>query len=166
MFCRRAVKEDINDIQDIAVQSWHDTYEGLIPREIQDAFLNKAYSYERMEERLEKNNVFVCEKSGHVIGFTSFFHESDTSAEVSAIYVLPGAQREGVGSSLMKHIWAHMQNVEELYVDVEAGNEKAENFYAMLGFTVMQEFDEVFEGHTMRTKRLRLTAAEACDQAI
>lgn len=156
MNCRRAVKEDYEDIQDIAVQSWHDTYEGLIPREVQDSFLNKAYSQERLLERIEKTNVFVCEKAGHIIGFASFFYETPTSAEVSAIYVLPGAQREGVGSALMRHLWAHMQNVRELHVDVESGNEKAENFYQTLGFKQELEFEEVFEGHPLKTKRLRM----------
>ncbi|SDN20792.1 GNAT family N-acetyltransferase [Alkalicoccus daliensis] len=158
MYCRRAVKEDIEEIQDIAIQSWHDTYEGLIPRDVQDAFLNKAYSKERLEQRINKANMFVCEKAGHMIGFAGFFYETPTHAEVSAIYVLPGAQREGVGSALMRHLWAHMQNVENLYVDIESGNEKAENFYQSLGFKQEQEFEEVFEGFTLQTKRFRLQA--------
>ncbi|WP_147804978.1 GNAT family N-acetyltransferase [Alkalicoccus halolimnae] len=158
MYCRRAVKEDIQDIRDIAVQSWHDTYEGIIPREVQDTYLDKAYSKERLEESIDKANMFVCEKAGHTIGFASYFYDSPFTAEVSAIYVLPGAQREGVGSALMRHLWSHMQNVKELYIDVESGNEKAENFYLMSGFELETEFEEVFEGHRLRTKRLCMKA--------
>ncbi|WP_181186248.1 GNAT family N-acetyltransferase [Alkalicoccus urumqiensis] len=160
MFCRRAVKEDIEDIREIAVQSWHDTYEELIPRKTQDAFLEKAYNVRQLEKRLQRSNIFVCEKAGRVIGFAGYFQETPNAAEVSAIYVLPGAQREGVGSALMRHLWAHMQNVNEVHVDVEAGNEKAESFYKQRGFREESEFDEVFEGHPLRTKRFRLKLQE------
>lgn len=160
MFCRRAVKEDIEDIRDIAVQSWHDTYEGIIPRESQNKYLEKYYSEERLQERIDKNHMFVCEKAGRVIGFASFFYETVDSAEVEAIYVLPGAQREGVGSALMRHLWSHMQNVRELYIDIESGNEKAENFYKLSGFEFQTEFEEDFEGHRLKTKRLRMRAED------
>ncbi|CAM3995494.1 GNAT family N-acetyltransferase [Alkalicoccus chagannorensis] len=156
MFCRRAVPEDAKEIQDIAVQSWHDTYEDLIPRDVQQAYLDKVYHEEKIIERMKESNLFICEKAGRTIGFAAFFYETPTSAEVSAIYVLPGAQREGVGSALMEHLWSHMQNVRDVYVDVEAGNEKAETFYTARGFKKEAEFQEDIEGYRLPTIRLRL----------
>lgn len=41
---REMLKEDIKQVQDVAKISWNATYEGIIPVEIQENFLNGAYS--------------------------------------------------------------------------------------------------------------------------
>ncbi|MFB4163544.1 hypothetical protein ACE1TI_06790 [Alteribacillus sp. JSM 102045] len=50
---RPMVEADIKNVQHVAWTSWHDTYEGLIPEEVQDHFLTNAYSDERMKQRLD-----------------------------------------------------------------------------------------------------------------
>lgn len=44
---REMKQEDIHAVQSVAKIAWHDTYEGIIPREIQDSFLDEAYSDEK-----------------------------------------------------------------------------------------------------------------------
>lgn len=41
-------KNDIIFVQEIAKKSWHQTYEGIIPNEIQDRFIEAAYSSDRL----------------------------------------------------------------------------------------------------------------------
>lgn len=51
-------KNDIIFVQEIAKKSWHQTYEGIIPNEIQDRFIVAAYSSDRLLSRLE-NSLFL-----------------------------------------------------------------------------------------------------------
>ena len=69
---REMKQEDIHAVQSVAKIAWHDTYEGIIPREIQDSFLDEAYSDEKMKYRLENTHLFVAEEEGEVIGFANF----------------------------------------------------------------------------------------------
>lgn len=69
---REMKQEDIHAVQSVAKIVWHDTYEGIIPREIQDSFLDEAYSDEKMKYRLENTHLFVAEEEGEVIGFANF----------------------------------------------------------------------------------------------
>lgn len=58
---REMVKSDIKHVQDVAKHSWHSTYDGIIPRDVQDNFLNLAYSDDMMEKRVKGSYVFVAE---------------------------------------------------------------------------------------------------------
>ena len=87
---REVVREDIKQVQDIAKESWHATYEGIIPREIQDNFLQAAYSNEMMERRLNSSFLYVAEVENKIVGFANFSpvnHEGQV--ELSAIYLSP-----------------------------------------------------------------------------
>src|SRR5699024_12786399 len=61
---RRMNKKDMKQIQDIAKTTWHATYDGIIPRDIQDHFLEKAYSLQMMKQRLKQPYFFVAEVKG------------------------------------------------------------------------------------------------------
>lgn len=68
----RAMKtNDIKQVRQVAERSWHHTYEGIIPRHIQDQFLESAYQDEMMERRLLHSLFFVAEEEGRVLGFAN-----------------------------------------------------------------------------------------------
>lgn len=106
MLIRPAHKADAQSMAHVYVQTWQDTYLGLVPfgylytmsaRELERGFLNETLS----------NRVFsyVAEEAGEVIGFISggYARQADDiyEGEIYALYVLKSYQRQGTGTQLV-----------------------------------------------------------------
>lgn len=150
-------KEDIPVVQNVAKLSWHDTYEGIIPRHIQENFLDIAYSTSMLEKRLAMTHMYVAEYSGKVTGFANFSNPDDQHiSELTAIYILPDYQRLGIGLALLEYGISKLEQVRNIDVIVEKANIKGYNFYKKLGFEVLDEFEEDFDGHMLKSIKMRL----------
>lgn len=152
---RKAQKKDIQAIQHVAKESWHDTYKELIPEAIQDQFLKQAYSDEMMAKRIDHSLFLVAESDSDVIGYAAAF-QKDGQADLSAIYLLPDAKSNGIGTQLLDGVLEALDGVKELYVEVEKGNTSGETFYAAKGFSVVDEYEDDLFGHALQTKKMVL----------
>jgi ribosomal protein S18 acetylase RimI-like enzyme len=151
---RVMIHEDIESVQQIAKISWQDTYDGIIPIEVQDLFIERAYSNAMMMKRLEKTAVYVAVHEDKVVGFANFTKvDEDGDSELTAIYMHPDYQQLGYGKKLLEIGLQHIQKAEQLFVYVERENAKGRNFYERNGFTFLEEFDELFEGHPLSTTK-------------
>ncbi|MGE6489394.1 GNAT family N-acetyltransferase [Paenisporosarcina sp. NPDC076898] len=147
-------QDDIAAVQQIAKISWHDTYEGIIPGDIQNLFIERAYSNAMMMKRLEKTSVYVAIHDEEIIGFANFTRvDEDGDAELTAIYLLPSHQHLGYGKKLLNEGLQHIQDAQQLFVYVESENQKGRAFYERNNFTCIEEFDEFFEGHPLSTAK-------------
>lgn len=181
---RRMQPDDIQAVQEVARTSWNATYNGIIPGEIQDRFLKFAYSDEMLRRRMERSILYVAEVSGRLIsditsgesadveidnenmadvkiaGFANFSKvEEGGNVELSALYVHPIYQGKGIGSALLNEgiaHSAHSQGVSEINVNVEQDNVLGRRFYEAKNFGVVDEFDDDFDGHILRTIRMVL----------
>ncbi|QUR94471.1 GNAT family N-acetyltransferase [Macrococcoides canis] len=154
---RNMTEDDISKIQHIAKLSWHDTYEGIIPRHIQENFLDIAYSTSMLEKRLAMTHMYVAEYSGKVTGFANFSKPDDQHiSELTAIYILPDYQRLGIGLALLEYGISTLEQIRNIDVIVEKANFKGYNFYKKLGFEVLDEFEEDFDGHMLKSIKMRL----------
>ena len=148
---------DIPAVQNVAKLSWHDTYEGIIPRHIQENFLDMAYSTSMLEKRLSMTHMYVAEYSGKVTGFANFSKpDNQHISELTAIYILPDYQRLGIGLALLEYGISKLEKVRNIDVIVEKANIKGYNFYKKLGFEVLDEFEEDFDGHILKSLKMRL----------
>jgi len=146
--------DDIAAVQQIAKISWNDTYEGIIPIDVQNLFIERAYSNAMMMKRLEKTSVYVAIHEEEVIGFANFTRvDEDGDAELTAIYMLPQYQRLGYGKKLLSEGLQYINDAQQLFVYVESENKKGRTFYERNGFTCIEEFDEFFEGHPLSTAK-------------
>lgn len=149
---------DIEQVQAVAKESWHATYEGIIPREIQQNFLNGAYSDEMMERRMEHSLMLVAEAENTIAGFANFTPVNQQGqTELSAIYLLPQYQGEGIGSALLNTGVKKLENLKEIQLDVEKENIIGTAFYKAKGFKIVDEYDDDFDGHILKTVRMELT---------
>ncbi|WP_147804712.1 GNAT family N-acetyltransferase [Alkalicoccus halolimnae] len=153
---RKALPADIPHIQNIALETWHDTYDDLIPREVQDKFLAEAYSDERMPGRIERTSLFVAEENGEVVGFANFFFKNPQQAELGAVYIYPQAQGRKIGSRLLRAGIQEKNSLEKIYVEVEKENYAGMAFYYAKGFELLEEFEEELFGHKLQTTRMVL----------
>ena len=151
---RTITAEDMTTVQQIAKDSWNDTYKGIIPDDIQALFLEKAYSLTMLKKRMEKTIFLIAEHEGHPIGFANFTYvDDDGDAELTAIYILPAYQKLGYGKKLLEAGLSEMPTGKQLFVYVESKNEAARLFYECYGFECLEEFEEYFEGHPLSTAK-------------
>ncbi len=106
MVIRLSRKADAQSMAQVYVQTWQDTYTGLVPidylfgmspRQLERGFLNEMQSKRAFS--------YVAEDTGGVIGFISggYARQSDDiyNGEIYALYVLKNYQRQGVGKNLV-----------------------------------------------------------------
>lgn len=154
---RKMKKKDIGQVQNVARTSWHFTYEGIIPREVQDRFLKVAYNDDMMKQRLKQSIMFVAEVERKVIGFANYSSINPKGmTELTAIYLYPDYQGKGIGTALLEEGIQRLQGVQEIHINVEKNNSIGMNFYQAKGFEVVSEFDDDFDGHLLKTVRMVL----------
>ncbi|WP_082220189.1 GNAT family N-acetyltransferase [Domibacillus robiginosus] len=155
---RLASTRDIPSVQEVARAAWHRIYEGLIPRDVQDAFWDQAYEPDRLTKRME-SLFWVAERGGKVIGFADAVLEK-RSAALQAIYLHPDAQGAGIGTWLLYAILNELPKSSSITAEVETGNVSGEQFYMSRGFTCTAQYDNDFFGHTLRTKRMQRSCTQ------
>ena len=154
---RRMLIEDTKQVQDVAKKSWNATYEGIIPNNIQENFLKGAYNDEMMQKRLSHSLLLVAEVENKIAGFANFSPVNEQGqSELSAIYLYPEYQGHGIGTALLDNGIAMLENLKEVYLDVEKDNTIGTNFYKAKGFKVVDEYDDNFDGHILKTVRMVL----------
>ncbi|RDW17647.1 GNAT family N-acetyltransferase [Oceanobacillus arenosus] len=155
-------KKDIPQVQHIAKTSWNATYEGIIPYNIQENFLNSAYSDKNMKSRLKHSFIFVAEVDKRIVGFANYSPiTKDGKTELVAIYLYPEYQGKGIGTAFLRHGIEQLGDVEEIHLNVEKNNEIGMNFYTAKGFEVVSEFEDDFGGHILHTVRMVLRVRES-----
>lgn len=144
---------DIGHIQQIAHITWNDTYAGIIPENIQTAFINRSYSDAMMMKRMEKTHMLVAEcEQGTPIGFLNFTRkDEDGDSELTAMYILPSYQQSGYGKKLFDTTIDILGNAKQLFVYVDSRNTAGRAFYEKLGFELLEVFEEYFEGYPVET---------------
>ena len=153
---RKMTVEDIPQVQIVARESWYDTYDGIIPRYIQDDFLASAYSDENMVRRVERSHAFVTLIEDKIVGFANFSYVKDNgTSELAAISLLPAAQGKGLGTKLLEQGLA-LANIKVIELNVKKDNTSGMNFYLAKGFKQINSFKEDFAGNELETVRMRL----------
>lgn len=154
---RKMNEEDIKQVQDVAKTSWNFSYEGIIPRKIQENFLKFAYGDSMMLRRLNNSLVLVAETGGKIIGFANFMPlKAEGAAELSAIYLNPDYHGKGIGTDLLNEGISNLNHVKDLFINVERDNKIGITFYRAKGFKYDSEFDDDFDGHILKTVRMVL----------
>jgi len=106
MVIRPSQKDDAHSMSHIYVQTWRDTYLGIVPygylysmsvSELEQGFLKELQSTHVIS--------YVAEDAGRVIGFISGGYERQSghiyNGEIYALYVLKNYQRQGAGTQLV-----------------------------------------------------------------
>ncbi|MEO8346034.1 MAG: GNAT family N-acetyltransferase [Betaproteobacteria bacterium] len=152
---RPATPTDAAAIAQVRVDAWRTTYKGMIP----DAYL-AAMKVEDSTVLWEKvlsagpnsTSVFVAANADGVVGFAAGHmlaeEKHGLDAELSAVYLVHHAQREGVGARLVATVAAAQRahGAAGLLVWVIAGNKPARAFYEKLGAELLIEQPFTWDG--------------------
>ncbi|WP_203248146.1 GNAT family N-acetyltransferase [Sporosarcina beigongshangi] len=149
---RLMTAKDSAHVQHIARVTWYETYNGLIPEDIQKKFIDRSYSNAMMLKRMEKSTVLIAECEGMPIGFANFTKkDEDGDSELTAMYILPSHQSIGYGEKLLKHALSMLSGAQQFFVYVDGRNSNGRAFYEKHGFELLDVFEEYFEGHLVET---------------
>lgn len=145
---RRATVVDAEAIAKVRIDSWRASYRGMIP----DAYLDgmKIEDSTRMWTRVlsaasDAACTFVAEIEGELVGFAAGITLAEPKlefdAELTALYILPSAQRAGIGRRLLEQVAATLAaaGAPGMLVWVLAQNRKARDFYEHLGAQLLAE---------------------------
>ncbi len=158
MVIRRASLEDAAAIAAVQVRTWHAAYAGLLPQEHLDRrtiALRTAQWNDRLHAGQE--DVFVaCDAHGTVVAFATSLASSEPvdgfDGEIGAIYVLPEAQRQGLGERLLRAAGTALQakGFQSAWLRVLSDNTQARRFYEKLGAQVICQTTEEIDGFAYR----------------
>ena len=113
LIVRAATNDDVLVMAQVHIASWRETYPGLLPEPMlaRLSIASEAIRRQRMLDRPRTSGrtlAFVAEHEGEVVAYASCndqrsgpLHHRGFTGEVSELYVLRKAQRQGSGSRLM-----------------------------------------------------------------
>ncbi len=145
---RRANVADAAAIAQLRIDSWRASYRGIMP----DAYLDAMKSEEstRLWTRVlsagsDAACTFVAEIDGELVGFAAGNTLAEAKlafdAELTALYILPSAQRAGIGRRLLSQVANALTaaGTGNMLVWVLAKNKKAREFFEHLGAALLAE---------------------------
>jgi ribosomal protein S18 acetylase RimI-like enzyme len=139
---RHAEPSDAEEIHDVALKSWKDTYSHILSEEAIKEVIEDWYSVKELQEQTEHPIFYIAEESDEVVGFV---HATvgDGKATLHRIYLDPKYQGKGIGSKLYEKAENDIrQKADKIELEVLAENKKGNSFYQKQGFK-KQETEEV-----------------------
>lgn len=150
-------RKDISSVQQVATESWHDTYAEIIPERIRNRFLQSAYDNNTLRRRMKYSHMIVAEVNHEVVGFAQFSRPDEANNSLlNAIYIYPHYQGKGIGSKLLQAGINRLETAKAIYLHVEKGNDQGIQFYQARDFEVVAETEEQFIGHQLQTIQMVL----------
>ncbi|WP_089606018.1 GNAT family N-acetyltransferase [Acinetobacter piscicola] len=141
---RIAVANDAQQIAEIHVQSWKETYTGIIkPEVLNNLSVPKRLTLWQQIIPDPDHQLFVYEKNGRILGFLDgYLNPNSNIAEIRAFYLLKNIQGEGVGRAMFEtfHQLVHPKQHSILRLEVINKN-PSRYFYEKMGGKAVGEDD-------------------------
>ncbi len=144
MLIRKAEVKDATSIAQISVETWKDTYKGLIDETI---LYNRKVDDKRISGWVEniKNPDFtiLVYEDKEILGYLwagPARDKQEIKNELYAIYIKISAQRKGIGSKLIEE-YKQIINNENFYLYMIKNNIKASTFYEKAGGVVCEKYN-------------------------
>ena len=152
---REATVEDVSGVQQVARAGWTAAYDDILRTETIERAMEEWYATESVSGQIEREDVgfFVAEDGSDVVGYvTGGPGESEDTAVLGAIHVLPDRWGEGIGSRLLERFesFCREEGYEAVSFEVFVGNEVGASFYRKHGYSADERqesdlFDEPVE---------------------
>jgi ribosomal protein S18 acetylase RimI-like enzyme len=148
---RPATRDDIPGLARVHVQSWLETYGGLMPQEILDSITLEARILQWDRTFNQPYGIFVALEDDQIVGFASCGVAQDflrADGELFTLYLLNAFQHRGFGRALWNAVleFAQARNWESMVVWVLESNILAQGFYKHSGCKLVDRRVEVLRG--------------------
>ena len=140
---RSVMQSDLPAVRQVLVATWHATYDAILGKEQVAAITTAWHSIEALERQRDApgSSFLVAEIGGRVVATASARSGPDGRITLSRMYVLPEAQRRGIGRRLLAASLASFPHARAVQLEVEPHNVAAIAFYERAGFRVVGEGD-------------------------
>jgi ribosomal protein S18 acetylase RimI-like enzyme len=137
---RPARLEDVAKMARLIVQTWQETYRGLMPDALLDdpglvAVRERFWTAALTDERYSANRVALASRDGELVGVAMSGPPLDAQAtwarQLYVLYVLAAEHGSGAGTALLRAV---LQPEESVGLWVAALNPRAQAFYRKHGF--------------------------------
>lgn len=141
MWIRTAGSRDLEAVQALLVETWHDTYDSIYGAERVDAITGEWHSMEALRARLTQplSEFVVADTGNSLLGMAFASSKDGRLIELHQLYVRPSAQGQGAGRALLEEIETCFPEANRMRLEVEAENRKAITFYRKSGFEPVGE---------------------------
>ena len=135
MKIRRATEKDLIGIAQVHVETWQSTYKGIIPEDYLQSLTieNRLKNWQRHLKTLHTATFIAENEAGVIIGFAIGGPEQTRDpfyqAEIYAIYILDGYQRNGIGKQLIKQIAKLLEEKKYQNIIIWALEENSNRFF-------------------------------------
>jgi ribosomal protein S18 acetylase RimI-like enzyme len=153
LLIRKARPEDAADVAQVYIDSWQDTYPGVLPGALLRAMTPKGQTVRwQTAIRAEGHETVLVADSGHgIVGMTSFGPVRDGGlgfdGEIYTLYVDPAYFSQGIGRALLEAafaalsrsgfvscaIWAHARNHARFFYEAMGGRRIAGRTTQLMG---------------------------------
>lgn len=153
-------EKDLVAVEEIAVQTWPQTYSQILSAEQLNYMLKSFYALPVLKSRMGNGSLFhLFVENGFKLGFSEIkFNEKENMTKLHKLYVLPETQGKSVGKRLMRHAIAMAKDAKQngIYLNVNRFN-NAKLFYEKLGFEVQSQEDiDIGQGFYMNDYVMQL----------
>ena len=145
---RNATINDINEVAQLHVNSWHETYAGIISQNYLDNMKNNLpRRIERMKNEFNLRTMIVAEIDNEIVGFSEFVFSNefskdlDIDCELCGLYIKNGYKHLGLGSKMFEYVvnLFKAQEKKSMGIWCVKENEPAISFYKKKGGIVAKE---------------------------
>lgn len=148
---RLATQDDIEQIANLYIKSWHRTYTGMLSQDYLDS-LDVHDVSNRWGEYIKEpsHGIFVACGDKKVLGFGAFkpYHRIEDCIYIESLHVDKAYHKKGIGSSIINTI--RTVGIEENYgqmaVCLVKGNDEARKLYIKLGASHYRDKVDDFTG--------------------
>lgn len=137
---RHATLADIPGIRAVLANTWRDTYGAFVPLEAIERTIAAWHAPPVLAAELANPATFtaVAQDASGIVGMVTA-HDRTDALEITRLYVLPGAQRRGIGGRLLEMALAAFPMRTLARLGVEKQNPKGRAFYEKAGFVAARE---------------------------
>lgn len=141
MWIRTAGGKDLEAIQALLSETWHDTYDHIYGVDTVTAITTEWHALSALRARLTQplSEFVVADTGDSILGMAFASSKDGRLIELHQLYVHPAAQGQGAGKALLAEIEACFPEARRIRLEVEAENHKAVAFYRMNDFRLVGE---------------------------
>lgn len=145
---RNATLEDVEKVAKIHVDSWHETYTGIISQDYLDNMKNNLEKrIERMKNEFNLRTMIIVILNDEIVGFSEFVFSNefskdlDIDCELCGLYIKNGYKHLGLGSIVFEYVTNLFkeQNKKKMGLWCVKENEPAISFYKKKGGVFTKE---------------------------
>lgn len=158
MIIRDAVNEDIDNIAELYISNWKETYRELLPENYLNS-LTQENGVKKWFKYLEDgNNIFVIYEEDVFLGFVASKKDEDEENcwYLDSLHITKISRGKGIGTKLIYAVgqYALKSGYESMSICIVRGNDNAKRIYEKLGAVHYKYFIDDFGGTKSNSEKL------------